>query len=120
MKKILAAFAIAILSTSPAVAGISCQGPVNEVFMEPNGDTYVSWGSWTIRICNQAQNVGVDRGAGGGGGTTIFPASCAALTSLFMTAKATGKQAMVYVDSSTCTFSGGYPNPYPYSFRFPQ
>ncbi len=119
MRKALAYIAVcASLVGSPALATIGCQGTVTQVGMEPNGDTYVFWGSWSTRICNAGQTVAIDRGTNGGGGTTITPAACQSLTSMFLTAKALGKQVTVYIDQSTCTFNGSYQNPYPYYFQF--
>jgi len=111
--------ACAMTFNSPAYAAtIACQGTVNKVGIEPNGDTYVYWGSWMMRICNAGQSVSVDRGTDGGGGTTILPANCQSLTSMFLTAKALGKQVVVYIAQNSCTFSGGAQNPYPYYYEF--
>lgn len=119
MKKLfIAVLASASLAASPALAAVGCQGVVTQTYMEPNGDTYVTWGSWNTRICNPGQTVTVDRGPLFGGGTTITPAGCQSLISMFMTAKAQGRQAAVYIDKSSCTFNGGYENPYPYFFYF--
>jgi hypothetical protein len=119
MRKILAGIAAcAIVFSSPAFAVIGCQGTVNQITMEPNGDTYVYWGSWSTRICSAGQTVTVDRGPNGGGGTTINPSTCQSLTALFLTAKSLGKQVTVYVDQTACTFTGGYQNPHPYYYYF--
>jgi hypothetical protein len=119
MRRILVGIAAcAIVLGSPASATIACQGTVNKVGIEPNGDTYVYWGSWSTRICNPGQTLSVDRGTAGGGVTNIVPATCQSLTSMFLTAKALGKQVVVYIDQSSCTFTGGMQNPYPYYFEF--
>lgn len=119
MRKILAGIAACgIVVSAPASATIACPGTVTKVAMEPNGDTYVYWGSWMMRLCNPGQTLSIDRGANGGGGTTIVPATCQSLTSMFLTAKSLGKQVVVYIDQSSCTFSGGAQNPYPYYFEF--
>jgi len=117
MKRLFALLIIGSLAASPASA-IICQGLVGKIIMEPNGDTYVGWGSSYTRICNPGQSVSVNRGPTYGGGTTITPAGCSALISLFMTARATGKQVAVYVDQSSCIFIDNYNNPYPYYFEF--
>jgi hypothetical protein len=49
---LLAGFSIA---GSPALAAVACQGVITQTYMEPNGDTYVTWGSWNTRICNAAR-----------------------------------------------------------------
>ena len=119
MRRVLACIvACATAFSSPAFATINCQGTVTKVSMEPNGDTYVTWGSWTMRLCNPGQTLSIDRGTAGGGGTTIVPATCQSLTAMFLTAKSLGKQVVVYIDQSSCTFSGGLQNPYPYYFDF--
>lgn len=117
-KLFLATLAGFSLAGSPVMAAVACQGVVTQTYMEPNGDTYVTWGSWNTRICNAAQNTSVDRGSGAGGPTTILPATCQSLISMFMTAKSQGKQVAVYVDKASCAFTGGMETPYPYYFFF--
>lgn len=119
MKKLFTAMLAGLsLASSPALAAVACQGAVTQTYMEPNGDTYVTWGSWNTRICNSAYATSVDRGSGAGGPTAIQPATCQSLISMFMTAKAQGKQVAVYVDKASCTFTGGMETPYPFYFFF--
>lgn len=119
MKTLLTAMVASIsLAGSPAMAAVGCQGAVTQTYMEPNGDTYVTWGSWNTRICNPSQTWTVDRGPGAGGSTTLTPAICQTLISMFMTAKSQGKQVTVYVDKTSCTFTGGFETPYPFYFYF--
>jgi hypothetical protein len=119
MKKLFMTMFVSFpLAGSPAMAAVACQGVVTQTYMEPNGDTYVTWGTWNTRICNPGQSVNVDRGPNAGGGTTISPAACQSLTAMFMTAKSQGKQVQVFIDKTSCSFGGGYENPYPYYFFF--
>lgn len=119
MRKAMALGALALaMSSAPASAVIGCQGKVNQVTIEPNGDTYVHWGSWSTRFCSAGQTITIDRGPGGGGGSTINPSTCQSLTAIFLTAKALGQEVVVYIDKTSCQFSGGYENPHPYYYHF--
>ncbi|MBU0832120.1 MAG: hypothetical protein KKH33_07020 [Alphaproteobacteria bacterium] len=113
------AFLLTLAISGPGQAVSTCKGVVTETYMEPNGDAYVAWGpGWRTRICNANSTVAVDRGPAGGGTTNVTPATCQMLMSMFVTAKAQSKQVDVHVDKTSCSFSGGLENPYPFYFYF--
>lgn len=121
MKKFAAiGSAVALCVSSPAWAASACQGVVTQVYIEPNGDTYMTWGGWNTKLCNPSQTWSVDRGSAYGGVTNITKEVCQSLTAMLMTAKAQGKPVIIYVDKTSCGFSGGIETPYPYLFYFPQ
>jgi hypothetical protein len=119
-KWFIAALACCSLS-APAMAGVYCQGTVTETALQPEGTAYVTFGYGSMRLCEMNGNLTINRGPNVGGNATLTPVMCQALYSSFLTAKSIGKQVIASVDASSCpTFNGTVPNPYPYTFQFPQ
>ncbi|MBU0832121.1 MAG: hypothetical protein KKH33_07025 [Alphaproteobacteria bacterium] len=107
-------------AAGPALAGVSCQGTVTAVSLQPEGTAYVDFGHGGMRLCEMNGNLTVDRGPNAGGATTITPTMCQALYATFLTTKSAGKTVIATIDAGTCpTFSGGVPTPYPHTFQFP-
>lgn len=121
MKRIAACFAAAasLAYASGASAAVGCQGVVNKVMIQPEGTVFVDFGYNRLLICNLNGSISVNRGASQGGSTTVSPITCQALLSSFLTAKASARPVIAYVDRSDCNFvDGSVPDPYPYFFYF--
>lgn len=107
--------------STPLLAGVVCQGTVTETALQPEGTAYVTFGYGSMRLCEMNSTLTVNRGPNVGGNVGITPAVCQALYTSFMTAKSTGKQVIAWFDLSNCpALNGGVPNPYPYTYQFPQ
>jgi hypothetical protein len=136
--KTAAVLIIGLGMATPALADnyLSCNAIVSDVSISPQGSVYVTFsGMGTPLMCNLNSSTTAYQTGTNGGAATITVATCQALLSTFLTAKASAQSMTLSFDfgsatppactsiaslSSPYAFSWTTPAPYPYTIQFGQ